>query len=538
MQRNEGIEGLFIESEDFFKPDWEFSHSMIEEEEGDTSLHHLLHQCTDPNELIEFIDRIGEESAAIMAKTMNDCEELLLDLIDEDNLTQEVRDKFYDILLPLTLPKDMKPLSEFLDFETIQKAYQPARNSELELNLALGVQAANYARGTVDVSYTHPQLNGSSFETWAVAHFSVEGMRARINTEVMSIVRNSSYDIYRFKTKNPLGSQYTKVKLILSSETINQISANNIAQIKRERRGNCDELSSLAKRYLSTEHHKNISAERFWLQGGDHAYLVINRGSSSNQFKDWHESAVVCDPWAGKVYPASLIASKLGNYVSRKIQYGEDNQLRHINIITALNFNICSLVPDSGPLPTKYIITHEGQGFANSFVERFREYFSAHDMVNFYLIIAPSLQRALEERLVTVDEIESLHNPLSTLYAMFLNEYGMQGLREGLFTLKEVDALPVGLLVQLMDPESIKCLSEAKESMQAASEISAQKTSTKRKRPIDTTSSLCQSAPASLTSSKQDLAVSQASDYSGRLFKKCKTQANEESVLNSLKHAP
>lgn len=92
--------------------------------------------------------------------------------------------------------------------------------------------------------------------------------------------------------------------------------------------GNCGEMSQLAFSFLSRNNDADQLVELYSIEGknahidADHVFVVIGRDPFSNpkEPKTWGAAAVVCDPWARKAYPASLISSLLQDYtdVNRK----------------------------------------------------------------------------------------------------------------------------------------------------------------------------------------------------------------------------
>ncbi|STX27994.1 Uncharacterised protein [Legionella beliardensis] len=80
--------------------------------------------------------------------------------------------------------------------------------------------------------------------------------------------------------------------------------------------GSCHELAIHAFDFM-LQMQPNINAEIFSLSGGDHEFLVLNREKDSipGSPDTWGPNAVICDPWANHVYPASSYRTKLRAYV-------------------------------------------------------------------------------------------------------------------------------------------------------------------------------------------------------------------------------
>jgi len=75
-------------------------------------------------------------------------------------------------------------------------------------------------------------------------------------------------------------------------------------------------MSAVAFKH-SIQNKPELRAELFYLEGGNHVFLVLGRNPSSDpsKYKEWGGEAVICDTWSGKVFPASEIESKLKNFV-------------------------------------------------------------------------------------------------------------------------------------------------------------------------------------------------------------------------------
>jgi hypothetical protein len=97
------------------------------------------------------------------------------------------------------------------------------------------------------------------------------------------------------------------------------------------KKGNCDEMSSVAYLYLRSSTIRPIDLFEtdvvFKGEGEDifedkHQFVVIGRGAkeSQNVPTSWSPDAAVCDPWAEDAYPAKNLHEKL-------VQLGYPTQL-------------------------------------------------------------------------------------------------------------------------------------------------------------------------------------------------------------------
>jgi hypothetical protein len=75
--------------------------------------------------------------------------------------------------------------------------------------------------------------------------------------------------------------------------------------------GNCGEHALVALHYLK-KHQKSSTAEFVCMTNADHNFVVIGRDpkSSLTDSSTW-KSAIVCDPWAHQIYPASELPFRL-----------------------------------------------------------------------------------------------------------------------------------------------------------------------------------------------------------------------------------
>jgi hypothetical protein len=427
--------------------------------QGNTELHDLLRQYPDTRVLEAWIRENGEEKASIMAKTVNDKGELPLDFVTEAKVSQQEKDALYTLMFPLTIPLSFKPLSEQIDIEKVKQEFQPLPNSQLETNLTIGVLGANYARRHVKLSTTHPQMNGSSLEEFIAAREEMRRLREKAKRKHYRIMTDENNRVYRYKTKNLPNNQTKKIKVSITDHGYNESILSQGIIVKNKQKGDCDELSHLANAYLLENYPKQPLVELFFHKGGDHVYIVIGRGSKSFRYQDWSKDAVICDPWAGEVYPAKQIPLKMRDFTRREIQYGDQKHI--LNLITFMNENIHKLTPRRSELQTKVTIELDDNDYFDNLIKRkWPHDFTAKEMHYFYGRVKPQLQDALDFDLIRVSDIEALQNPIPILYTIFNNEFGPIALSNSLINLNEAAHLPKELLAELMSENGIKYLTE------------------------------------------------------------------------------
>lgn len=76
---------------------------------------------------------------------------------------------------------------------------------------------------------------------------------------------------------------------------------------------NCEGQASCAFGYLLT--HLNISNMEIFRLQRDHSFLVIGRDPQSEvaNYATWNKSAVICDPWANRYFPATELRVQLND---------------------------------------------------------------------------------------------------------------------------------------------------------------------------------------------------------------------------------
>jgi hypothetical protein len=81
--------------------------------------------------------------------------------------------------------------------------------------------------------------------------------------------------------------------------------------------GNCHEFTMIALNYLM-KNHSEINAEIFTVTQGDHVFVVIGGDHAEENLQQDYlgENAVICDPHAGEVYPASELHSRMTTHKS------------------------------------------------------------------------------------------------------------------------------------------------------------------------------------------------------------------------------
>nr|HAT8715192.1 hypothetical protein [Legionella jordanis] len=135
-----------------------------------------------------------------------------------------------------------------------------------------------------------------------------------------------------------------------------------IAMSKELALGNCHELALMALDYLSHQ-TEDVEGETYKIEGGNHVILVIGRKADSvaTDPLSWGEDAYICDPWANKVFPASLYLTELKNYYSEF----DSESSSYLNYTEDFDVQKHVLQPCSATENSIYIRTHRTKSEAH-----------------------------------------------------------------------------------------------------------------------------------------------------------------------------
>lgn len=169
-------------------------------------------------------------------------------------------------------------------------------NQELTLEEALkiGHEAKDYARSKIKKGST--QLENNNLSETYFDHL-LQGVSDVRTFKQTTDARSRSHDPLEF---NDIVIRYE----------------NSIAMTSKYSLGNCEELGFHALDYILNQVPAMVHAEIYFVRGGDHVVLVINRGHNSNPQNPntWGDNSVICDPWSNKVFKASDYLTKLKTF--------------------------------------------------------------------------------------------------------------------------------------------------------------------------------------------------------------------------------
>lgn len=171
--------------------------------------------------------------------------------------------------------------------------------TQLELNLSLGQTINDYTQEKVPIILNYLERRDIDYEA--------ESQKCGYEISMVNFKQLASMAFEMIYT--PVAcSEYT-------TQNIQKIAA----VAKKHGIGTCLEMSAVALDYC-IENRVSQRAEIFYLEGGNHVFLVLGRDpkSTPSNYEEWGSNAVICDTWSGKVFPSSEIDSNLKNFVKLK----------------------------------------------------------------------------------------------------------------------------------------------------------------------------------------------------------------------------
>lgn len=249
---------------------------------GNTPLHDLISNYTDFNTVTKFLMTTDKSSVLAFARTVNDKGQLPVDLVKDLQLDEFNKQKIYDLFFYLYQSSEKK-LSDHINFKDITNRYQLAQDSPLYKNLQMACNVVNESRSAIKASLTHPDINEWSEEDAELLAIETTNMRR--------MMKQANYSLM---LTNPWGILF---------DTINTVSEKRASIALKFQIGLCGELCYVAMHFLKLK-DKNTLVRPFSLNNGDHEFIVIGE----------KENAVVCDVWAGDVYPLNEIPLRMKDY--------------------------------------------------------------------------------------------------------------------------------------------------------------------------------------------------------------------------------
>jgi len=283
---------------------------------NDNLLHHILQYSTDAKWIMQCCTRLSVDLVSAMLKFPNNSGELPIHkLLNNGSINEEEKKKIYEIILPLMTTSSLKKLSDPISFDEVCKKYNPVPHSELYYHLQFACEVLNLTREHFKYSSSHPQLNGKDYKYWIIS-------------EQLKYIREQTY-------KNIKPFKINKLSKKSAEEQMNYLNI-YLYLFQQAMLANCDELSVMALKIACEITMKMTSNENLYhvekgkekgiqsidfcvctLKNGDHAFCKMG--------------LVICDPWAGVVYPVSEKDKELSAYKNIEINS------KNYNIVVSYN---------------------------------------------------------------------------------------------------------------------------------------------------------------------------------------------------------
>lgn len=285
---------------------------------GDTKLHVLMRYKITVAEFKAYMEHVGEAKAILLAKTPNDIGKLPIKEVTTDSAGSVVKraKTIEERVLQLTRADNLLPMDEFLDEKQMLQCYPVSQATiGLRANLWLACHVVNRVRKLGLRSSTMPSYETLTVREQNQISTQLDQVRAKTDTYVSLPMQGRA---------KPTGfMHYSRLHI-----------GNRLYSAKKV--GNCLEYAKHAMEFLREE-DKTLRIEAMHIKNGDHVFVVIGRaqGSKASDFTTWGDAAVVCDAWAGRVFPASEIPEQLGDY--RNMIYRPHNE--KYTVVTGFNPN-------------------------------------------------------------------------------------------------------------------------------------------------------------------------------------------------------
>lgn len=183
-----------------------------------------------------------------------------------------------------------------------------ARNDDSEGFIKLSQEAIVYANKIASESFTKNMINQSNltvqtnFAFTTLAHKFNE--MAKIRKKLLTATTPVEWDESPPRRDDKNYVVWANAWYQASIEASKKIGV-----------GNCEALAFLALEFLSKKLPKNVPIEvvrcvndQYTNIKKDHVFLVIGRDQSKdvNNIREWGTTAIICDPWMKKSYPATV----------------------------------------------------------------------------------------------------------------------------------------------------------------------------------------------------------------------------------------
>ncbi len=330
-------------------------------------------------------------------------------IVDENN-DVEVRaeDEVFHLLFN-AMACDVEPLNKALDWESIKSEYQLKPGSQYHDEMKIACEIVNQVREINLASCTHPQLNGCPVSVMDEIEANIDKDR-RVADRILYKLILDRKDIH-FMTS--IGHRSIELDASLSADEYEDLLETQARVFMQNRRADCGEFSTLIQYLLFKAGYQSDVVH---IDNGDHSIVVLGRdpNSSTSDYKEW-TNAIVIDAWEGSIYPASEIEKKLKNFE----YFIRDNRNYACVVPFDPYYHELSVENYIQKKLHSRISLHPSK-VTDQFLLEFKDDLSAREMYIFHEYIMPKLQKLIDDRTITLDELTALHSPRETLMHIFL----------------------------------------------------------------------------------------------------------------------
>ena len=264
--------------------------------EETTKLHVLLKKRCSTADLQEYLIYLNHKKKAITKTKTTDIKGKLPLASIPDALPPSDYMELYDELFDYTAANTLAPESELIDEEQVLQQFANVTNHQAHATMRMACRVVNQIKSYQLKSSTHPETN-TSLDDDAMMKF--DSFFSKVNRIV-----DSELAQWKRSSKNKELHDFAEVK--------------HTNKFYRDDYGvaNCHEYSYLVVEEIWKMDRDACVVEVIALTNSDHVFVVINRDTRSdiNQPANWGQNAVICDAWAGKVYPACEFASNMSGF--------------------------------------------------------------------------------------------------------------------------------------------------------------------------------------------------------------------------------
>lgn len=247
---------------------------------GNTFLHLAVIHNTVEN--VEFIINSLREKTLLLCKTVNKAGKIPLYLAHEIG-SAEHRLRLINLLLPLSLEKNIKPLNAPVNEQEVLNEHPEAKDDkELEENLKLGCRAANAVIMGGVISATHPEFNFKSEEEKIKRVIAINTFRNSLSNRTFTF------------------SQYKKEVDVAKAQDCDLLALNVISYVMEEKK------------------YQTYKVELISMEPGGHSLVLLDRekGSKLKESHTYGRKAVFVDAWAREVYHPRYLRTKLKGHLN------------------------------------------------------------------------------------------------------------------------------------------------------------------------------------------------------------------------------